>query len=278
MTRTTGIEWTEHTWNPFVGCTIHTAGCTNCYAMRTAARLQGYGQPAYKGVVRQVNGKWIWTGRLNVAHSAMSKPLKVRGSAMFFVNSMSDFFHESAPHEGQDAALGVMMQTPQHVYQILTKRPELIVPFMERVGLKQWPAHCWIGATVERADFAHRIDTLRKVNAVVRFLSIEPLIGPLGPVDLAGIHWAIVGGESGPGARPMQYTWAREAADECIRQKVPLFFKQWGIAENNPLWYDAPLGIPPARHVEMEDPHGKGGALLDGQLWREFPTTKEIGK
>jgi protein gp37 len=271
MTRTTNIEWTEHTWNPFVGCSIHTAGCTNCYAMRTAARLQGFGQPAYQGVVKIVNRKWVWTGRINVAPTAMRKPLKIREPSMFFVNSMSDFFHEDAPHDGQDEALGVMLQTPQHVYQILTKRAELIEPFMERAKLALWPEHIWIGVTVERADCAHRIATLRKVPASIRFLSIEPLIGPLGPVDLSGIHWAIIGGESGPGARAMQYTWAREAADQCLSQHVPLFFKQWGKPENNPLWFDTPLGESPAEYVYRVDPNGKGGALLDGHLWREFP-------
>lgn len=271
MKRTTEIEWTEHTWNPFVGCTIHTAGCTNCYAMRTAARLQGYGMPAYQGVVKMVNGKPIWTGRINVSATAMDKPLKMREPSIFFVNSMSDFFHKDAPVDGQVRALRVMLDTPHHTYQVLTKRPDLIRKLMTHAELAEWPTHIWIGATVERADCAHRIDELRNVPAKVRFLSVEPLIGPLGPVDLAGIHWVIVGGESGPGARPMKAEWAREACDECHRQQVPLFFKQWGIVENNPLYHQAPVFEDPAQYVRRVDPHGKGGALVDGKLWHQFP-------
>ena len=271
MTRTTEIEWTEHTWNPFVGCTIHTAGCTNCYAMRTAARLQGYGMPAYQGVVRMVNGKPIWTGRINISETAMDKPLKTREPSIFFVNSMSDFFHKDAPVEGQLRALNVMRGTPRHTYQVLTKRPDLIRKLMTRAELAEWPQHIWVGATVERADCAHRIDELRAIPAKIRFLSVEPLIGPLGPVDLTGIHWVIVGGESGPGARAMQATWARDACQQCFDQRVPLFFKQWGIPQNNPLWHEAPALEEPAHYVHRVDPHGKGGALVDGKLWHQWP-------
>jgi protein gp37 len=273
MNRTTEIEWTEHTWNPFVGCTILSAGCTNCYAMRTAARLQGYGMPAYQGVVRQANGNPVWTGKINVSETAMDKPHKTREPSVFFVNSMSDFFHPDAPFAGQMRALKVMLDTPRHTYQVLTKRPERIVDFMKYAKLVHWPGHIWIGATVERHDFTKRIDALRDVPAHIRFLSVEPLIGPLGPVDLAGIHWVIVGGESGPHARPMKPEWAFEARDQCIAQRVPLFFKQWGLAENNPLYHSAPALEKPAAYVARVDPHGKGGALLDDKLWHQFPRT-----
>lgn len=279
--RSTGIEWTEHTWNPFVGCTIHTAGCTNCYAMRTALRLQEFGQPSYQGVVKVANGKAVWTGKMNRASDAqMRKPLKIKKPSLIFVNSMSDFFHEDAQDDWRLEALHVMFKTP-HQYQVLTKRPENIAPFLDRVnqvgramagpGADRFPDNVWIGATVEREDFVHRIATLRAVPARIRFLSIEPLIGPIGPMDLTGIHWVILGGESGPGARPMDSDWCRSVRDQCQAQGVPLFFKQWGKASNNPKFYSPPPGMSGAAWVGKSDPNGKGGSLLDGREWKEYP-------
>ena len=275
-TRTTGIEWTEHTWNPFVGCTIHSAGCTNCYAMRTAQRLQEFGVESYHGVVKVVNKSPVWTGRINQATAAaMVKPLKIKKPSLIFVNSMSDFFHESAKDQWRREALEIMANT-RHQYQVLTKRPENIAPFLERCRsfhgeFTQFPPNVWIGATVERADCVHRIATLRAVPATIRFLSIEPLIDSVGPMDLTGIHWVILGGESGPGARPMQADWAREVRDQCVAQKVPLFFKQWGIAYNNPLFHEAPAGTTGTQWVAKHDPVGKGGSKLDGCEWKDYP-------
>jgi protein gp37 len=275
--RSTGIEWTEHTWNPFVGCTIHTAGCTNCYAMRAALRLQEFGMESYRGVAKQANGIPVWTGRINRSSDAqMRKPFKIKTPSRIFVNSMSDFFHEAADDDWRLEALQVMHRTP-HQYQVLTKRPENIAPFLERINrttdirVKRFPDNVWIGATVERADCVHRIETLRHVPARIRFLSIEPLIGPIGPMDLTGIHWVILGGESGPGARPMQARWARHVRDQCVDQKVPLFFKQWGINANNPLCWDMPKGTTVARWIAKHDPNGKGGSLLDGREWKDYP-------
>jgi protein gp37 len=276
--RSTGIEWTEHTWNPFVGCTIHTAGCTNCYAMRTAKRLQEFGVESYQGVVKTVNGQPVWTGRVNRAtEAAFRKPFRIKKPSLIFVNSMSDFFHESADDQWRLDALKVMAATP-HQYQVLTKRPENIIPFLRRTDPNHgnaaepsFPHNVWIGATVERSDMVHRINTLRGVLAKIRFLSIEPLIGPIGEMNLGGIHWVILGGESGPGARPMDADWARDVRDQCKAQRVPLFFKQWGKASNNPLFAEAPPGHSGNAWVEKMDPVGKGGSLLDGLDWKAYP-------
>lgn len=277
--RSTGIEWTEHTWNPFVGCTIHTAGCTNCYAMRAAKRLQDFGMESYRDVAKVgASGKPVWTGRINRSSEAqMRKPFKIKKPSLIFVNSMSDFFHEAAADEWRLDALTVMAKT-KHQYQVLTKRPENISLFLERVNapsscitMQAFPKNVWIGATMEREDFRHRIATLRAVPAAIRFLSVEPLIGAAGKMDLKGIHWVILGGESGPGARPMNPDWAREVRDQCIEQRVPLFFKQWGLASNNPLFYKAPPGVTGTQWVDKRDPNGKGGSLLDGRPWKEYP-------
>lgn len=271
VNRSTGIEWTEHTWNPFVGCTVFTAGCTNCYAMRTALRLQEFGVQSYDGVVKVVNKQPVWTGRVNVAtSSAFNKPKGIRKPSLIFVNSMSDFFHENAQDRWRMGALEIMATTP-HQYQVLTKRPEQIAPFLQRTQAEFSP-NVWLGVTVERADTVHRIDTLRTVPAHVRFLSVEPLIAPVGPMDLTGIHWVILGGESGPGARPMHVDWARDVRDQCRVQRVPMFFKQWGKAQNNPLWMTAPPGEQQAAWVAEQDPVGKGGSLLDGVTWKDYPT------
>jgi protein gp37 len=281
--RSTGIEWTEHTWNPFVGCTIHTAGCTNCYAMRTAMRLQEFGMPSYMGTVKLANGQPVWTGKINrSSDDQMRKPLKIKKPSLIFVNSMSDFFHPDAADAWRLEALAIISST-HHQYQVLTKRPEEIAPFLERMrgsslvqrdpfDAQRFPRNMWIGATVEREDFNHRIDTLREVPAAIRFLSVEPLIGRAGKLWLDGIHWVIVGGESGPGARPMKPEWVREVRDQCVAQNVPLFFKQWGKASNNPIFYeDAGKKFTGAEWVKLHDPNGKGGSLLDGREWKDYP-------
>jgi protein gp37 len=264
--QTTGISWTNHTWNPFVGCTVHTAGCTNCYAMALAARLERFGQPSYQGTTRETaSGKHVWTGTLNRAsEAAFRKPLTIREPCMIFVNSMSDFWHENARDAWRLDALGVMAATP-HQYQILTKRPENIAPFLDRTRATI-PHNAWIGSTVERADVVHRIDTLRKVPARIRFLSIEPLIGPVGRMNLDGISWVIIGGESGPGAREMRAEWVREAIEQCEAQRVPVYFKQWGLARNNPLYERGG-----AAAVAELDPEEKGGNHVDGRQFKNWP-------
>lgn len=263
-TRTTGIEWTDHTWNPFVGCSVHTPGCTNCYAMQAALKLQRNGIASYQGTVQIVpkTGKSVWTGRVNrSSDTQVFKPMKVKAPSIFFVNSMSDFFHENARDEWRCEALRVMKETPRHQYQVLTKRPEEIQPFIDRVASnlgETFPDNMWLGVTVERGDYNFRIDILRKLPAAIRFISFEPLIGPIGPVDLTDIDWIITGGESGPGSRDCDPEWVREIHIQSIEQNVAHFFKQWGKRSNNPL---------PA----SEDKIGKGGSKLDGEYHKNMP-------
>jgi protein gp37 len=275
----TEIEWTDETWNPFVGCSIKSDGCKNCYAMRQAHRLEhNFNMVQYQGTTTKVNGNPVWTGLVNRATDAtLRKPYGFKHGSLVFVNSMSDFFHEKAEDAWRHEALTVMLACPQHYFQILTKRPENIQPFAFRSGLyispgNWFPDNVWIGATVENAKATHRIDTLRAVPAAVRFLSCEPLIGDLGTLDLTGIHWVIAGGESGPGARPMHADWLRSLRDQCQDQGVPYFLKQYGTIGNNPLFKNPPPGIPGARWVAMNDPVGKGGSKLDGRAWKEWPT------
>lgn len=265
--QTTGIEWTNSTWNPMVGCSIHTAGCKNCYAMAQAAKINA---KHYEGVVKWVgkgmDTKTVWTGLINQAPPhILNKPRTIKGEAMIFVNSMSDFFHEDMVYQYQLDAMKVMEETPQHVYQILTKRPENIMKFVEQYGY-EFPRNVWVGSTMEREDYTDRINVLRTVPAHVKFLSIEPLIGPPGDLLLDGIDWVIIGGESGPDSRPMKYEWVRSAIDQCVAQGVPVFFKQWGIPENNPIFAEGGRSA-----VNKQDPTGKGGSLVDGVHYKDFP-------
>lgn len=270
MARTTGIEWTEHTWNPIVGCSVLSAGCTNCYAMRQARRIEGFGTiPAYIGTTKSTKAGPVWTGKIaQSSRDQIDKPRRIRGSAMIFVNSMSDLFHPDADDAWRDDAFDVMRSVGRHTYQVLTKRPDVAKRYYsERCEVHNLP-QVWLGVSVERADVKHRIDTLRSIPASVRFLSIEPLIGPVGELDLTGIHWVITGGESGPRARSCAPDWVREVRDQCIEANVPLFHKQWGKYENNPLVVEQGMSPTEAREI---DPHGKGGGLLDGRLWRQMP-------
>lgn len=269
--QTTGIEWTNHTWNPMVGCSIHTAGCKNCYAMKQAGAITA---KHYEGVVKWVGSaarESVWTGKINPAPPhILNKPRGIKGEAMIFVNSMSDFFHEDMVYAYQLAAMKVMEETPQHVYQILTKRPENIMKFVEQYG-KEFPRNVWVGSTMERYDYTHRIDTLREVPAFVKFLSIEPLIDDPGTLNLKGIDWVIIGGESGPNSREMKYEWVKSAIDQCEAQGVPIFFKQWGIPENNPIFKEGGRDL-----LYKLDKVGKGGSLVDGKHYKTFPPKYEF--
>jgi protein gp37 len=269
--QTTGIEWTNHTWNPMVGCSVHTAGCTNCYAMKQAAIIKA---AHYEGVVKwvgkQPNQSTVWTGKINKAPPhIMNKPRTIKGESMIFVNSMSDYFHGDMPYEWQKEAMDVMKSTPQHVYQILTKRPENIMKFVAQYGY--FPANVWVGATMEREDYRWRIghlQDLRKAGYAKRvFLSIEPLVGPAGQMDLSDIDWVIIGGESGPNSREMKLEWVTDVIDQCLAQHVPIFFKQWGINENNPIFKHGGYHA-----LKAQDPVGKGGSLVNGKAYKEFPT------
>jgi len=211
---TTTIEWTEATWNPVTGCSKVSPGCTHCYAERMAKRLQAMGQPNYR------DGFAVRTHEHMLGlPSTWAKP------RMVFVNSMGDLFHEEVPLEFIERVFAVMQATPRHTYQLLTKRADRL---RETAQGLPWPDNVWMGVTVEDNERLARVDSLCDVPAAVRFLSVEPLLGPLPDLDLAGIDWVIVGGESGPGARHMREEWAVAVRDSCVAASVPFFFKQWG--------------------------------------------------
>lgn len=221
------IEWTDVTWNPVAGCTLTSAGCTNCYAMRMAARLQAMGHRKYQGTTRKSGNRKVWTGRVNIDRASLNAPLAWKRPKRIFVNSMSDLFHEKVSDDFIVDVWAVMERCPQHHFQVLTKRPERLA-VMCRAKLLKPLQNVWIGTSVESADVVGRIARLVSISNMTRFVSFEPLIGSVGNVDLAGIHWAIVGGESGPKARPMQTAWVEEIQRLCVRDDVAFFFKQWG--------------------------------------------------
>ncbi|MRX37149.1 DUF5131 family protein [Aminobacter sp. MDW-2] len=221
----TSIEWTDATWNPVAGCTILTAGCTNCYAMRMAARLEAMGVEKYAGLTRKTGGRAKWTGKIYLDRKALSIPASWLKPRQVFVNSMSDLFHSDVPPEFIAEVWQVMAETPRHTYQILTKRPDRMLEIVP--GLPKLP-NVWLGTSVEDSRVLYRIDELRNVPAVVRFISFEPLIGSVAGANLKDIHWAIVGGESGPQARYMNPSWVDEIFDLCTDYDGAFFFKQWG--------------------------------------------------
>lgn len=221
------IEWTDVTWNPVAGCTVATAGCTNCYAMRMAARLEAMGTAKYQGLTRKSGERYVWTGKVVTDEKALAAPTAWRHPRMVFVNSMSDLFHEAVPVEFIARVWGVMKATPQHTYQILTKRPERMRQVLSGHDF-QVLSNVWIGTSVEDAAVLHRIDDLRATPAAVRFISFEPLIGSVAGASLEKIDWAIVGGESGPRARPMPEQWVEEIEELCRDHDTAFFFKQWG--------------------------------------------------
>jgi protein gp37 len=223
----TQIEWTDATWNPVAGCSIVSAGCTNCYAMEMAKRLQSMNVPKYEGLTRRSGRKVIWNGVVREDSAALDIPLRWKKPRKIFVNSMSDLFHERVSDTFILKVWGVMRATPQHHYQILTKRPERMGALVgSKIG--QVLPNVWLGTSVENADVVSRIDHLRTVPAAIRFISFEPLIGSVGSVDLREIHWAIVGGESGRRARPIREEWIDEIFDCCALHNASFFFKQWG--------------------------------------------------
>jgi protein gp37 len=214
MSANSHIEWTEATWNPVTGCTKISAGCKNCYAERLALRLQAMGNRRYK------NGFQI-----TLHEDVVDLPKSWRVPRMIFVNSMSDLFHKDVPVDFIQRVFATMRDCPQHTFQILTKRSDRLLALASKI---EWPRNVWIGVSVEDSRVLVRIDDLRRVPAKIRFLSCEPLIGSLAGIDLTNIHWVIVGGESGPFARPMKIEWVREIFRACRKANVPFFFKQWG--------------------------------------------------
>ncbi len=237
------IEWTDATWNPVSGCTKISRGCQHCYAERFSERWRGIpGHPFEQGFDLR-----LWPERLDQP-SRWTRPRRI------FVNSMSDLFHEAIPGEYVDRVFAAMEAADHHQYQVLTKRSSTLWWFMKaRYSDRVCPSHIWLGVSVEDRRVLGRIDNLRATNAVVRFLSLEPLLEDLGELDLAGIDWVIVGGESGPGFRALEADWVRSVRDQCVAQGVPFFFKQWG------------------------GPRPKsGGSVLDGRTWKEYPAGRDL--
>ena len=237
MARVSSIEWTDVTWNPVTGCTKLSAGCKNCYAERMAKRLKAMRSSRYK------NGF-----KVTLHDEALNEPYGWKKPRTVFVNSMSDLFHPDVPLEFIQKVFETMKNTPRHNYQILTKRSERLAELASELP---WPSNVWMGVSVEDSRVIHRIDDLRTVNSAVRFLSLEPLIGPLYDLNLEGIGWVIVGGESGPKSRPMEKMWVESLRLQCEDAGVAFFFKQWG-------------GI--RKHVT--------GRELNGRVYDEMPTDR----
>jgi protein gp37 len=221
----TSIEWTDATWNPVAGCTVLSPGCTNCYAMRMAARLEAMDVEKYRGLTRKSGKRVVWTGRLFLDRKALELPKAWRKPRQIFVNSMSDLFHDDVPAAFIGEMWSTMSATPQHTYQILTKRPDRMADITASLSVLP---NVWLGTSVENAEYLGRINDLRRVRSVVRFISFEPLLSSVAGADLSEIHWAIVGGESGPRARPMEERWVDEIEAICRRYGTAFFFKQWG--------------------------------------------------
>jgi len=250
----TQIEWTDATWNPVAGCSIVSAGCSNCYAMEMARRLEAMNVAKYAGLTRRSGNRTVWNGAVREDAASLSIPFGWRRPRKIFVNSMSDLFHESVSDEFIQKVWGVMRDTPHHHYQILTKRPDrMALALSELIG--DVLPNVWLGTSVENEEVVDRIDHLRSVPAAIRFLSFEPLIGPVGDVDLSGIHWAIVGGESGRLARPIREIWVDAIYERCLQYDTAFFFKQWGT------W-----GGDMRRRSKKAN-----GRLYRGQTWDEMP-------
>lgn len=221
------IEWTDATWNPVAGCTIVSAGCTHCYAMNMARRLEAMGVEKYASLTRKSGRRIIWTGKIKQDEACLQVPYRWKKPRKVFVNSMSDLFHEGVTGEFVDKVWQVMKDTPRHQYQILTKRPERMLEYVNKRHRTVLP-NVWLGTSVENEDTKDRILQLQKTRAAIRFISFEPLIGPVGSLKLRGIDWAIVGGESGALARPIKEEWIAEIHNQCKKTNTAFFFKQWG--------------------------------------------------
>jgi protein gp37 len=238
MAENSQIEWTQCTWNPVTGCDETSPGCKNCYAKRMSNRLQAMGQKNYR------NGFKVTT------HPHMiERPFEWRTPKMIFVNSMSDLFHKEVSDEFIEDVFDVMMFADHHNYQVLTKRSHRLAELAPQLP---WPKNVWMGVSVETNDYLFRVDHLRETPAHIKFISFEPLLGPIPDLDLTGIDWVIVGGESGPGARPMKKEWVTDIRDRCLDSNVAFFFKQWGGVNKK-----------------------KAGRLLDGRTWNQMPERKD---
>ena len=251
------ISWTEATWNPVVGCTKYSEGCENCYAVRHVRRMGANPVAAIRraneGLVVDKGGVLDWSGEVRPLPDRLEQPLHWRKPRMVFVNSLSDLFHKDVPADYVARVFDVMRRARWHVFQLLTKRSDRL---REMDASLDWPANVWMGVTVESAKYASRIDDLRATGAQVKFLSLEPLLGPMPNLNLAGIDWVIVGGETGPKARRMDADWARDIRDRCVAAGIPFHFKQWGEYGEK--------GVRVGKKV--------AGEMLDGQVWQQRPS------
>lgn len=252
MAGRSNIEWTEATWNPLAGCSVLSPGCTNCYAMRLAGRLSSMGLTKYQGTTRISGGRHKWTGTVKIDRASLLQPRKWKRGRFVFVNSMSDLFHEDVPVDFIQEVFEVMSSTPQHTYQILTKRAERLAEVAPKLN---WGSNIWMGVSVESDEYLWRARLLREVQSRMRFLSLEPLLGPFERLNLDGIHWVIAGGESGPGSRPLDPDWVRSIRDQCQHAGVAFHFKQWGGRNKK-----------------------SAGRLLDGTLWDQRPSKAGHGQ
>lgn len=223
----TKIEWTDATWNPVVGCSLISAGCKNCYAMSMARRLETMGVEKYQGLTQKTGKRVTWNGVVREDHQSLQIPYRWKKPRKIFVNSMSDLFHDKVSDDFILQVWEVMSNTPQHLYQILTKRPGRMIRVLTDT-VDQILPNVWLGTSVESKEHNNRIDVLRQTPAAIRFISFEPLIGPVDQVNLQSIDWAIVGGESGNKARVINESWIDEIHTQCIAHDVAFFFKQWG--------------------------------------------------
>jgi protein gp37 len=291
----TTIEWTQETWNPTVGCSKVSPGCDNCYAIGVAHRAM---QPAHEGLtIKRAGERPDWNGTVRCLPERLDVPLRRKKPTTYFVDSMSDLFHPDVPSYFINFVWDTMRKCPQHTFQILTKRAQRMRDKL--AGTEYCVAeNVWLGTSIESDRYAFRADHLRDTPAAVRFLSLEPLLGPLPSLDLTGIDWVIVGGESGPGARPMHPDWVRDIRDRCVASGIPFFFKQWGKF--------APFDSHPGPHAdslvsghvgfngEWSSPTAKiwahpwpvvmagfgkkiAGRVLDGRTWDEMPLDAERG-
>lgn len=253
------ISWTEATWNPVVGCTKYSEGCEHCYAVRHVRRMGGNPiaaiRRANEGLVVNRDGVLDWSGELRLQPERLEQPLHWRKPRMVFVDSLSDLFHKDMPADYVAQVFDVMRKAHWHTFQVLTKRSVRLLELSARLT---WPDNVWAGVTIENANHVSRIDDLRATGAKAKFLSLEPLLGPMPDLDLIGIDWVIVGGESGPKARQMRAEWVRDVRDRCVAVGVPFYFKQWGEYGED--------GVRVGKKA--------AGRLLDGRTWEEKPGTE----
>lgn len=252
MAGLTDIEWTDATWNPVAGCKIISPGCSNCYAMRMAARLQAMQHKNYVGTVRKSGDRYVWTGKIVLVKESLNIPLKWKKPKRIFVNSMSDLFQDGVPDEYIKDVWATMEKAHWHHYQILTKRPDNMERVIRELRLPYLP-QVWIGTSVESAEYNFRLNSLRKIPDFIKFVSFEPLINSVKGTNLDSIDWAIVGGESGPKSRPIHEDWVDEIKTACDRHGTAFFFKQWGGTNKKAT-----------------------GRIYRGQTWDEYPVEKQV--